>query len=137
MRFLIANTSDFNPKEDAIDFAELRPVDKYMLVKFNELVKQIRTAYDNYSFMTVYKSIINFITNDLSSFYLDFAKDVVYIEAANSPERRSMQTVMYVILKDLVKRQKKHGLTWNMNQKILLILQKCQKQQKFLEVKNC
>lgn len=103
LRFLIANTSDFNPKEDAIDFAELRPVDKYMLVKFNELVKQIRTAYDNYSFMTVYKSIINFITNDLSSFYLDFAKDVVYIEAANSPERRSMQTVMYVILKDLVK----------------------------------
>ena len=53
--------------------------------------------------MTVYKSIINFITNDLSSFYLDFDKDVVYIEAANSPERRSMQTVMYVILKDLVK----------------------------------
>ncbi|MDT2905745.1 isoleucine--tRNA ligase [Lactococcus lactis] len=103
LRFLIANTSDFNPKEDAIDFAELRPVDKYMLVKFNKLVKQIRTAYDNYSFMTVYKSIINFITNDLSSFYLDFAKDVVYIEAANSPERRSMQTVMYVILKDLVK----------------------------------
>ncbi|MGO2631523.1 MAG: isoleucine--tRNA ligase, partial [Lactococcus lactis] len=103
LRFLIANTSDFNPKEDAIDFAELRPVDKYMLVKFNELVKQIRTAYNNYSFMTVYKSIINFITNDLSSFYLDFAKDVVYIEAANSPERRSMQTVMYVILKDLVK----------------------------------
>ena len=49
LRFLIANTSDFNPKEDAIDFAELRPVDKYMLVKFNELVKQIRTAYDNYS----------------------------------------------------------------------------------------
>src|SRR5574337_934360 len=103
LRFLIANTSDFNPKEDGIDFAELRPVDKYMLVKFNELVKQIRKAYDNYSFMTVYKSIINFITNDLSSFYLDFAKDVVYIEAANSPERRSMQTVMYVILKDLVK----------------------------------
>ncbi|MGO2289756.1 MAG: class I tRNA ligase family protein, partial [Lactococcus cremoris] len=103
LRFLIANTSDFNPKEDGIDFAELRPVDKYMLVKFNELVKQIHKAYDNYSFMSVYKSIINFITNDLSSFYLDFAKDVVYIEAANSPERRSMQTVMYVILKDLVK----------------------------------
>ncbi|MCE2142198.1 class I tRNA ligase family protein, partial [Streptococcus thermophilus] len=69
LRFLIANTSDFNPKEDGIDFAELRPVDKYMLVKFNELVKQIRKAYDNYSFMSVYKSIINFITNDLSSFY--------------------------------------------------------------------
>ncbi|WP_332374761.1 isoleucine--tRNA ligase [Lactococcus cremoris] len=103
LRFLIANTSDFNPKEDGIDFAELRPVDKYTLVKFNELVKQIHKAYDNYSFMSVYKSIINFITNDLSSFYLDFAKDVVYIEAANSPERRSMQTVMYVILKDLVK----------------------------------
>lgn len=103
LRFLIANTSDFNPNIDAIDFAELRAVDKYMLTKFNELVKQIRAAYDSYSFMSVYKAIINFITNDLSAFYLDFAKDVVYIESANSKARRSMQTVMYVILKDLVK----------------------------------
>ena len=103
LRFLIANTSDFNPNVDTIDYENLRGVDKYMLVKFNEFVKQIRAAYEKYSFMSVYKLVVNFLTNDLSAFYLDFAKDVVYIEAAKSEARRSMQTVMYMMLKELVK----------------------------------
>ena len=103
MRFLVANTADYNFKTDALDYADLRGVDKYMLVKFNELVKTVRAGYEKFSFMSVYKEIINFLTNDLSAFYLDFGKDVLYIEAANSQERRSMQTVMYVILRDLTK----------------------------------
>ncbi|MFC4651334.1 isoleucine--tRNA ligase [Lactococcus nasutitermitis] len=103
MRFLIANTADFDKSTDAIIYENLRGVDKYMLVKFNELVKSVRTAYDKYSFMNVYKQVVNFLTNDLSAFYLDFAKDVVYIEAANSQERRSMQTVMYEMLVGLTK----------------------------------
>ncbi|MCS4488562.1 isoleucine--tRNA ligase [Streptococcus sciuri] len=103
LRFLIANTSDFNPKSDAISYEELRPVDKYMTIKFNQLVKTVRKAYAAYDFMGIYKAIINFITVDLSAFYLDFAKDVVYIEAANSFERRQMQTVFYDILVKLTK----------------------------------
>lgn len=103
LRFLIANTSDFNLYEEAIEFEALRGVDKYMLVKFNELVKQVHAAYDQYRFMSVYKLIVNFLTNDLSAFYLDFAKDVVYIESAKSQARRSMQTVMAIMLRDLVK----------------------------------
>ncbi|EKF52327.1 isoleucine--tRNA ligase [Lactococcus garvieae] len=103
MRFLIANTSDFDKNRDTVSYEKLRSVDKYMLVKFNELVKSVREAYDSYNFMSVYKQIINFLTNDLSAFYLDFAKDVVYIEAANSADRRSMQTVMYTMLAGLTK----------------------------------
>ncbi len=103
MRFLIANTTDFDKNINAVSYENLRSVDKYMLVKFNTLVKAVREAYDSYNFMSVYKQVINFLTNDLSAFYLDFAKDVVYIEAANAADRRSMQTVMYTMLADLTK----------------------------------
>lgn len=103
LRFLIANTSDFNPKEDAVAYDDLRSVDKYMTVRFNQLVKTIREAYADFEFLDIYKAIVNFVTVDLSAFYLDFAKDVVYIEAAKSLERRQMQTVFYDILVKITK----------------------------------
>ena len=103
LRFLLANTSDFNPEVHAVAYADLRPVDKYMTIKFNSLVKTIRDAYDNYDFLGIYKAVVNFITVDLSAFYLDFAKDVVYIEAENALARRQMQTVFYDILVKITK----------------------------------
>ena len=103
LRFLIANTSDFNPAEDAVAYDELRSVDKYMTIRFNQLVKTIRDAYENFEFLTIYKALVNFINVDLSAFYLDFAKDVVYIEGAKSLERRQMQTVFYDILVKITK----------------------------------
>ncbi|HFV2508791.1 TPA: isoleucine--tRNA ligase [Streptococcus agalactiae] len=103
LRFLIANTSDFNPKQDAVAYENLGAVDRYMTIKFNQVVDTINKAYATYDFMAIYKAVVNFVTVDLSAFYLDFAKDVVYIEAANSPERRRMQTVFYDILVKLTK----------------------------------
>lgn len=103
LRFLIANTSDFNPAQDTVAYDELRSVDKYMTIRFNQLVKIIRDAYANFEFLTIYKALVNFINVDLSAFYLDFAKDVVYIEGAKSLERRQMQTVFYDILVKITK----------------------------------
>ncbi|HFU9407098.1 TPA: isoleucine--tRNA ligase [Streptococcus agalactiae] len=103
LRFLIANTSDFNPKQDAVAYENLGAVDRYMTIKFNQVVDTINKAYAAYDFMAIYKAVVNFVTVDLSAFYLDFAKDVVYIEATNSPERRRMQTVFYDILVKLTK----------------------------------
>ncbi|HFI5511407.1 TPA: isoleucine--tRNA ligase [Streptococcus agalactiae] len=103
LRFLIANTSDFNPKQDAVAYENLGAVDRYMTIKFNQVVDTINKAYAAYDFMAIYNAVVNFVTVDLSAFYLDFAKDVVYIEAANSPERRRMQTVFYDILVKLTK----------------------------------
>ena len=100
---MIANTADFNPNTDAVAYENLRAVDKYMTVKFNQLVATIRKAYEAYDFMAIYKAVVNFITVDLSAFYLDFAKDVVYIEAADSLARRQMQTVFYDILVKITK----------------------------------
>ncbi|MGT2771744.1 isoleucine--tRNA ligase [Streptococcus marimammalium] len=103
LRFLLANTSDFNPEVNFVSFEKLRSVDQYITIKFNQLVATINKAYEEYDFMTIYKAIVNFVTVDLSAFYLDFAKDVVYIQAADSLERRQMQTVFYDILVKLTK----------------------------------
>ncbi|MBU5364166.1 isoleucine--tRNA ligase [Enterococcus devriesei] len=96
MRFLLANTTDFEPTQHTVAYDELRSVDKYMLVRLNEVIKTIREdGYEKYDFTQIYKTVVNFLTVDLSSFYLDFAKDVVYIQAEDSYERRCMQTVFY------------------------------------------
>ena len=94
-RYMLANTSDFDPKENRVAYDDLRSVDQYMEVKLNDLIKECLAAYDKFDFTTVFKKVFNFISNDLSAFYLDFAKDVLYIEAENSHARRSMQTVIY------------------------------------------
>lgn len=96
MRFLLANTTDFEPEEHGVAYEKLRSVDKYMLVRLNEVIKTVREeGYEKYNFTQIYKTVVNFLTVDLSSFYLDFAKDVVYIQAEDSYERRCMQTVFY------------------------------------------
>lgn len=94
-RYMLANTSYFDPKENGVAYDDLRSVDQYMEIKLNDLVAECLAAYDKFDFTTVFKKIFNFISNDLSAFYLDFAKDVLYIEGKNSLERRSMQTVIY------------------------------------------
>ncbi|MGG5358069.1 MULTISPECIES: isoleucine--tRNA ligase [unclassified Enterococcus] len=96
MRFLIANTSDFEPEKHAVPYEELRSVDKYMMVRLNQVIEEIRKeGYEKYNFLHIYRTVINFLTVDLSAFYLDFAKDVVYIEAEDDYQRRCMQTVFY------------------------------------------
>ncbi|MDB7100717.1 MULTISPECIES: isoleucine--tRNA ligase [Enterococcus] len=104
MRFLLANTDDFDPKKDAVAYEDRRSVDKYMTVRLNQVIKEIREeGYDKYNFMQIYRTVMNFLTVDLSSFYLDFAKDVVYIEAEHDHQRRCMQTVFYETAVSLTK----------------------------------
>ncbi|MHA3065992.1 isoleucine--tRNA ligase [Lacticaseibacillus saniviri] len=103
MRFMLANTSDFDPETDRVAYGDLGSVDRYLEVRLNQVIEASRQAYDVYDFATVEKLISNFLVNDLSAFYLDFAKDVVYIEGQNDIKRRRMQTVMADILVALTK----------------------------------
>ncbi|MBS9338449.1 isoleucine--tRNA ligase [Fructobacillus sp. M2-14] len=103
MRFLLANTSDFDYEKDAVPFENRAAHDQYATVLLNDLVAGLEDAYDNYRFNDVYSKLINFINVDLSAFYLDIAKDVVYVEAPNSELRRSMQTVFYETVTALTK----------------------------------
>lgn len=103
MRYLLANTSDFDPKTDAVAVTDLTTVDRHMLYRLNEFTKSVEAHYNAYDFLSIYKELMNFVITELSAFYLDFAKDVLYIESANSHARRSMQTVFYQIAVTLTK----------------------------------
>jgi isoleucyl-tRNA synthetase len=102
-RFMLGNLADFDPKKDNVDYDNLSSLNQYMLVKINDLVKDVRKAYDDYQFSTVYNKVHNFCTIELSSFFMDIAKDTLYTEHADHPDRRGIQTVMYEALTTLVK----------------------------------
>ncbi|MFI8491977.1 isoleucine--tRNA ligase [Peribacillus butanolivorans] len=102
-RFLLGNLAGFNPDTDKVAFQELREVDQYMLVKLNKLITQSKQGYENYEFATIYNMVNNFCTQDLSSFYLDYAKDILYCEAPNGKDRMAIQTVLYESLVGLTK----------------------------------
>ncbi|HAM82172.1 isoleucine--tRNA ligase [Ornithinibacillus bavariensis] len=101
-RFMLANLADFNPNTDRVPEAQMEEVDRFMLHRLQELVKEVRESYERYEFSPVFHRIHNFCADDLSSFYLDFAKDILYIEAADNHRRRSIQTGYYEILTTLV-----------------------------------
>ncbi|MDV2582564.1 isoleucine--tRNA ligase [Alkalibacillus haloalkaliphilus] len=101
MRFLLGNLHDFEPSTHKLAESDLEEVDRYMLIRLQETVAKVRKAYDNYEFSTIYHTINNFCTVDLSAFYLDFAKDVLYIEEPDSKRRRSIQTVYHEIVVSL------------------------------------
>ncbi len=102
-RFLHGNVADFNPLKDRVAYADLREMDQYIYMRLQEVLKTVRSAYDRYDFAAVYHAVNNFVAVELSSFYLDIAKDVVYIEGHDNHDRRAMQTVIYDTLMTLVK----------------------------------
>ena len=86
-----------------VAYEDLEEIDKYALLKLNDLVKKCTHSYDNYDFHEAYQAINVFCVTDMSSFYLDIIKDRLYSTLANSKERRAAQTTMYIILDTLVK----------------------------------
>ena len=101
-KFMLGNLNNFDPSKDAVKYEDMLPYDKYMMNELSNYVKEIKSYYEKYEYQNVYKTTNNFITFKLSNFYLDFTKDILYIEKENSLVRRSVQTVLYNILKDLV-----------------------------------
>ena len=102
LRFMLANTSDFNPK-NALAFEKLENVDKYMYIKLQKFIKDVKDAYDTFRFGDVYRLFNTYINTTLSSFYLDFTKDILYILNPNDKKRLSCQTVYFEILTSLIK----------------------------------
>lgn len=102
-RFLLGNLNDFDPAENLTAYEDLTGVNQYMLVKLNDLIKDVREAYDNYQFSTVYNKVHNFCSIELSSFFMDISKDTLYLKHRNHPERRGIQTVMHHTLTSLVR----------------------------------
>ncbi|GAB5364954.1 hypothetical protein AAMO2058_001014700 [Amorphochlora amoebiformis] len=97
VRYLIGNLHDFKD-ENAIPYEDLPKIDRYILSRLSETMKEVDNAYNTYNFAGAVQSLNRFCVSDLSNFYLDTAKDRLYIPAANSPRRRSCQTAVAPIL---------------------------------------
>lgn len=102
-RFMLGNLHDFSPATNRVSDEEYSELDRYMILKRNDVIQKVKESYEAYDFAGVYHAIHNFCTIDLSSFYLDIAKDTLYIEHANHPKRRAMQTVLYDTVDALAK----------------------------------
>ena len=98
---MIGNLNDFNPEVDKVPLSQLPSVDRYILSVYSELVAEVTAAYDNFQFFRASQAVLKFCSSDLSSFYLDVAKDRLYISASNDFRRRSCQTVFYEITEGL------------------------------------
>src|SRR5476651_238514 len=101
IRFMLANLSGFDEKE-RIGYAQMPELEKYMLAKLYDLGRSVEQSYRDYQFGNVYTKLFNFCTNDLSSFYFDIRKDVLYCDAASSARRRSGRTVTDEIFRRIV-----------------------------------
>ena len=98
VRFLIGNTSDFDPKNDYVEYKQRDELDRFMMYKLNKLVEYTSNAYENFDYHSVYSEIHRFCTVELSSKYLDVIKDRLYTFNVAHPLRRSSQSTMYDIL---------------------------------------
>ncbi|MEB6169697.1 isoleucine--tRNA ligase [Staphylococcus pseudoxylosus] len=103
LRFMLGNVNDYNPATDSIAEANLLEVDKYLLNRLREFTANTLDHYDNYDYLDIFQEVQNFINVELSNFYLDYGKDILYIEERDSHKRRSMQTVLYQIVVDMTK----------------------------------
>ena len=102
-RFILGNLSDFNPDRDCVPYDELEELDKWALMRLNQLIAKIENAYSEYDFHIMTHAIHNFCVVDMSNFYLDVTKDRMYASRPDSKARRAGQTAMFVILDTLTR----------------------------------
>lgn len=98
VRFLLSNLNGFNPTSDIISFSELSPVDKYILLKLENVRQRVTEGYENYEFHQPMTLIHQFCDTELSSFYIDVSKDELYADAEQAHSRKSIRTVMWTVL---------------------------------------
>ena len=103
LRYALSNLYDFEPSRDSVDGAELLPLDRWARVRLAELTSKVKRAYDAYEFHLVFHSVVEFCGTDLSAVYFDILKDRLYTAKAAGLARRSAQTVLFEISRDLIR----------------------------------
>jgi len=102
-KFMLGNLDGFDPKRDYIGYSMRGQLNRVMTLKYQELVNQVVEAYENYQFDRVYRYVVPFMTNVLSAFYLDYTKDILYIEKENDFERKAVQSTLYQVTLGILK----------------------------------
>jgi isoleucyl-tRNA synthetase len=100
-RYQLSNLYDFDPAKDLVADAALTGVDRWILAQFSKLESEVIAAYSGYEFHFVYQQVSQFAAVELSAIYHDVVKDRLYTDAADSPRRRSTQTVLYRLVRGL------------------------------------
>jgi len=103
LRFLLANTADFDLATQAVPVANWLEIDHYALAMTRDMQASVRTEFNSYSFHTAIQRLHSFCSEDLGAFYLDVLKDRLYTAGANSVARRAAQTTLWHILQTLTK----------------------------------
>ncbi len=102
-RYVLSNLYDFKPPQDALPFAQLLPLDQYMLLRMRETARQVREWYEGFEFHRIYHHLNEFCSSDLSNIYFDVLKDRLYTTAPDSRARRSAQTAIWRMGEALVR----------------------------------
>ncbi|MBC1215125.1 isoleucine--tRNA ligase [Trichormus variabilis ARAD] len=102
-RFLLGSLHDFDPEKNAVQFEEMPQLDRYMLHRIREVFQEVTEAFESFQFFRFFQTVQNFCVVDLSNFYLDVAKDRLYISAPDAFRRRSCQTVIHIALQNLAR----------------------------------
>ncbi len=97
LRFLLANTSDFDVSKDAVPLSDLLEIDRYALARAAQFQAEVLAHYEVYEFHPVVAKLQVYCSEDLGAFYLDVLKDRLYTTAPKSLARRSAQTALWHI----------------------------------------
>lgn len=97
LRFLLANTADFDPEKDAVSIDEMLEIDRYAIASMDTLQKEIMAHYDEFEFHPVVSKFQTYCSEELGSLYLDILKDRLYTAGEISKARRSAQTALWHI----------------------------------------
>src|SRR6185437_13434883 len=103
LRFLLANTSDFDAAKHAVPVDEMVEIDRYALAMTADMQQAVAGDYERYQFHLVAQRLQSFCSEDLGAFYLDVLKDRLYTCRADSRARRSAQTALYHVTHSLVR----------------------------------
>ncbi len=103
LRFLLANTSDFDITRDAVPVDQWLDIDRCALALTRRLQQQVTADYDRFEFHKVVQALQNFASEELGAFYLDILKDRLYTSRADSPARRSAQTALWHITQSITR----------------------------------
>ncbi|MFL6657317.1 MAG: class I tRNA ligase family protein, partial [Massilia sp.] len=103
LRFLLANTSDFDHATQSVPVAQMFEIDRYAVASMAALQADIAAHYERYEFHPVVAKLQNYCSEDLGGFYLDILKDRLYTSAVDSPARRSAQSALWQIIQSLLR----------------------------------
>jgi isoleucyl-tRNA synthetase len=103
LRFLLANTSDFDAARHAVVIPDMVEIDRYALAITSQMQQAVVQDYARYQFHLVAQRLQAFCSEDLGAFYLDILKDRLYTPGADSRPRRSAQTALWHITQSLLR----------------------------------